>query len=456
MVPQLASTQSYMPHSFNLSLTPYSNQPHNEESLSDSQRIPATAMGPPAKRRKRKAPTLRADAWEPYKARITELHVRQKLPLRQVKDTIERESSFQAGIRQYRTRISQWGLDKNIKPHEMSAVVRKRQRRKLIESQKGELTFTVRGNEVEPQKIDRWMKRNEIPENVVYAPSPAAYTPSACRYRQTDEDRLRQELSTLEIRYEDDHPETLRILYKLSEVLIDQGRYSSAEKMIRRLVEARQNVNGSDDNDMNEALDLLGGVLYFQGSYAKAERLHRRAFESSRRILGSEHPNTLRSMDYLAITYCEQGRLKEAEELWVQVKQGRLKEAEELEVQVIETRKRVLGHEHPDTLISISNLASTYSEQGRLKEAEELEVQVIETRKRVLGDEHLDTLISISNLASTYSNQGRLKEAEALKVQVVETRKRVLGHEHPDTLLSMSNLAFTDYDQGRLKEAEEL
>ena len=51
----------------------------------------------------------------------------------------------------------------------------------------------------------------------------------------------------------------------------------------------------------------------------------------------------------------------------------------------METRKRVLGEEHPDTLTSMANLASTYRNQGRWKEAEELEVQVMETRKRVLG-----------------------------------------------------------------------
>jgi hypothetical protein len=34
-------------------------------------------------------------------------------------------------------------------------------------------------------------------------------------------------------------------------------------------------------------------------------------------------------------------------------------------------------------------------------------VVVIETRKRVLGDEHPDTLTSIANLASTFGNQGR-------------------------------------------------
>jgi hypothetical protein len=67
----------------------------------------------------------------------------------------------------------------------------------------------------------------------------------------------------------------------------------------------------------------------------------------------------------------------------------------------------------------------------------------METSARVLGPEHPDTLTSMSNLASTYRNQGRWKEAESLGVQVMERRKRVLGLEHPSTLTSMANLAFT-------------
>jgi len=73
----------------------------------------------------------------------------------------------------------------------------------------------------------------------------------------------------------------------------------------------------------------------------------------------------------------------------------------------METRKRVLGEEHPDTLASITNLASTYENQGRWKEAEELKVQVIETFERVLGEEHPYTLTSTANLASTYGDQDR-------------------------------------------------
>jgi len=85
----------------------------------------------------------------------------------------------------------------------------------------------------------------------------------------------------------------------------------------------------------------------------------------------------------------------------------------------------VLGAEHPSTLTSMNNLASTYADQGRWKEAEELFVQVMETRKRVFGVEHPSTLNSMNNLASTYADQGRWKEAEELEVQVIETRKRV-------------------------------
>jgi hypothetical protein len=65
-------------------------------------------------------------------------------------------------------------LDKNVKANEMRAIVRKRQQRKLVETNKRELVFAVRENVVEPEKVDRWMRRNKIPESIPYAPSPDA------------------------------------------------------------------------------------------------------------------------------------------------------------------------------------------------------------------------------------------------------------------------------------------
>jgi tetratricopeptide (TPR) repeat protein len=80
-----------------------------------------------------------------------------------------------------------------------------------------------------------------------------------------------------------------------------------------------------------------------------------------------------------------------------------------------------------------SSCATTLFSDGRYKEAEELFVQVMQTRKRVLTDEHPDTLTSMGDLAVTYRNQGRWKEAEELQVQVMQTSKRVLTNEHPNT-----------------------
>ncbi|TFK32174.1 hypothetical protein BDQ12DRAFT_617536, partial [Crucibulum laeve] len=53
------------------------------------------------------------------------------------------------------------------------------------------------------------------------------------------------------------------------------------------------------------------------------------------------------------------------------------------------------------------NLAATYSSQGKWTEAEKLEVEVMEKRQQLLGPAHPDTLISMENLAATYRKQGR-------------------------------------------------
>lgn len=57
---------------------------------------PALPMGPPAQPRKRKAATLRADDWEPYKKRVLDLHIEQKRPLPEVRQIIEKEYGFKA------------------------------------------------------------------------------------------------------------------------------------------------------------------------------------------------------------------------------------------------------------------------------------------------------------------------------------------------------------------------
>jgi tetratricopeptide (TPR) repeat protein len=208
-------------------------------------------------------------------------------------------------------------------------------------------------------------------------------------------------------------------------------------------------VLGSDliEEGGKDKIDLMwkyGMWLYDDGRYNEAGKLFEQVMETKKRVLGEEHPDTLLIMHNLALMF------------WIQ---GQWKEAEELEVQIMAIQEKVLGEEHPLTLTSFANLASTFLGQREWGKAEgvlELFMQVIETQKMVLGKDNPSTLASIGNLVSVYRRQCRWKDVEELQVRELEMCKEVLGGEDPSTLISMNNLASTYMSQLRWKEAEEL
>ncbi|KAL7799984.1 hypothetical protein V8C37DRAFT_413978 [Trichoderma ceciliae] len=190
--------------------------------------------------------------------------------------------------------------------------------------------------------------------------------------------------------------------------------------------------------------DLLHNVAcgnFMLGQYQTAELEYRRAVQIRERAQGRDHPETLISMNNLAA---------------VLNKLGRHEEAEEMHWQILELREKELGKEHPDTLVSMNNFANTLVKRGRYKEAEEMYQQTLDLREKVLGREHPDTLVSMNNLASVLFNLSKHKEAEEMHRQILELREKVHGKEHPDTLVSMNNLASVLYNLSKYKEAEEM
>ncbi|KAG5658045.1 hypothetical protein KAF25_006996 [Fusarium avenaceum] len=583
--PSWESPQQFMPdqdHAFHFPHIPQDSliqAPQDAGPLVDFDGSLVSSMGPPPKRRKKKAPTLRAKDWEPYKARILDLHVTQKLSLVTVKNMMEREFGFTAEIRQYRTRISQWGKDKNIKPAEMAAIVRKRQQRRLVQNGKRDQRFIVRGKVVEPQNIDRWMNRHEISQTALYAPSPAASTPSAVgcrtiseigsvapspvfsvespgippeetmsmapspvassptpslwtaaqsrsgvfsgqspapihqplptnmllphystpnaffpaqldsiltkrrhRYMETNEERLREELLVAETTHGASDHQICDILFDLAGVLMEQGRYKSAEEVIRRSLNDNRNPSRHQSVQWLEAMDLLGDVLHRQGLNTQALQLQQRILQSKKAILPDDHPSTLQSMLHLSKTYRTLEHLEKAEMLTalavkilsstqseegqlttfatrelmcIRLCQGRFNEAEKLGLSVVATGMKLFGEQGPTTLASMARLATTYGGQGRWKEAEDLGTKVMDVRSRVLGEEHPDTLASRSDLVWVYLNQDRLDEAEELAVQLLGAKRRILGEKHPNTLNTIDHLILVYAWKGQSEKAEE-
>jgi tetratricopeptide (TPR) repeat protein len=120
---------------------------------------------------------------------------------------------------------------------------------------------------------------------------------------------------------------------------------------------------------------------------------------------------------------------------------GRHAEALKLDEETLAARKRVLPPDHPDTLLSMTNLVKRYWALDRHPEALKLGEETLAARKRVLGADHPSTLLSMNNLAIIHADLGRHPEALKLHEETLAARKRALPADHADTLVSMWGVA---------------
>jgi serine/threonine protein kinase/tetratricopeptide (TPR) repeat protein len=153
---------------------------------------------------------------------------------------------------------------------------------------------------------------------------------------------------------------------------------------------------------------------------------------------GADHPDTLQSMNDLATSYRALGRITDA-----------LKLSEE----TLTLRKAKLGPDHADTLISMGNVANSYRAVGRHADALRLREETLTLQKAKLGPDHRDTLKSMQDLASSYYSVGRLAEALKLYEETLALQKAKFGLSNVDTLRCMRNLALTYDALGRRAEA---
>ena len=120
---------------------------------------------------------------------------------------------------------------------------------------------------------------------------------------------------------------------------------------------------------------------------------------------------------------------------------GAYDRAEPLFEESLAAKRRTLGDEHPETLISINNLGSLREAKGDLAGAEPLYEEGLAASRRTLGDEHPDTLISIHNLGLLRKAKGDLAGSEALLEEAASGCERALGEGHPHTTIFKESLA---------------
>ena len=193
----------------------------------------------------------------------------------------------------------------------------------------------------------------------------------------------------------------------------------------------------------DDAYEKFGLLLSDQGYSREAEKLMIKVRNARNKILGEEHPSTIMAKANLAYTYRNMGKQKSTE-------------AEKLGIEVLHARNKILGEDHPATITAKASLASTYIDLAKYTEAEKLEIEVLHARNKNYGEEHAATIAAKANLAFTYGNLGKYKEAEELEIQVLHATNKIFGAEHPNVLTAKATLAWIYREMGNHTEAEKL
>jgi tetratricopeptide (TPR) repeat protein len=98
-------------------------------------------------------------------------------------------------------------------------------------------------------------------------------------------------------------------------------------------------------------------------------------------------------------------------------------------------------------------MGSLLRKQDKLTEAEPFFRESLEKHRRILGDDHPNTLVSMNNMGSLLEAQGKVAEAELLYREALEKQRRTLGEDHPSTMASIVNMGVLLVKTRRHREA---
>ncbi len=234
-------------------------------------------------------------------------------------------------------------------------------------------------------------------------------------------------------------------LRALGGVEAELAKNDAAETIYREALTIDRKLFGDGHPVLASDLDGLGTALYQAGKLPGADSAYRAGLAVRRRLLDPNHPSLLISLDNVA---------QVSEEL------GNHREAEQFEREVLEKRRRLHPQGHPDVARTLRELATFLNSSERpdpkREEAESLFVEALAMHRTFLGSDHPETILTLNNLAPLRYWKGDLAGAEANLREVIANWQRTLGKEHQNTVTAMSTLGTVLRDQGKYDEAEPL
>ena len=180
-------------------------------------------------------------------------------------------------------------------------------------------------------------------------------------------------------------------------------------------------------------------VLQDLGIYEKAKDYQYKALISAEKILGLDHPTTMiRYSNYATV-------LRSI---------GNYAKAKDYQYKALLSAEKNLGIDHPTTTVSYSIYAIILQDLGNYEEARYYLYKAVLSDEKNFGIDHPTTAIRYSNYASVLKSLGNFEEAKVYNYKAVLSDEKNFGIDHPTTAIRYSNYATVLLDLRNYAEAE--
>eukprot|EP01038_Epipyxis_sp_PR26KG_P007805 gene7805-10600_t len=227
-----------------------------------------------------------------------------------------------------------------------------------------------------------------------------------------------------------DNNRIIKLLSSLGTLYFQQmNEWKKAENIYKQLLTMKESSLGADHAEVIDIVYILGTLLYNQQDYITAQDHFSRVLAYRSATLTDEHPLKLTCLVDLAKTVVIRltinSLIRGSYDSIVVADMGLLSQAEEIYRRVLGRRESRVGTNNVDTLTSAYWLGVVLLQQvveGRINdenneyliEADELLTRVMQSREKLFGKKHTETLLSINQLGKVLSQQAKYQEAEML------------------------------------------
>lgn len=241
--------------------------------------------------------------------------------------------------------------------------------------------------------------------------------------------------------FEDDDSYLCGVLKVVADSCISLGKYDEGIAYYKQLLQIYEEAEEPYVDEAAMVYDGLGNAYRYKGMPQKAKACFETGIELLKNSSDKDSENLLLMLNDLCNLYDILLMLDEALEL----RKSILKRAEEL-----------YGFEHPNVMVSKSNLADAYSDIGDYNTSLRLYEECYQWTCENLGPQHCETVRNMSCLSRIYRRLERYEEALHLVEKAYSSKCETLGENHIDSIIALEDVAFCYIDMKNYRIAKEI